>query len=145
MMCCATYSCISGKWAFWLTPLHSFSCLQMWQRHYWLKSTKFTIWLALLLRFSTSIILWRWNVNYSYLDYMIRLVYLFFFLNSRAFPFCSLKTIFLQTIKTNVMGTLNMLGLAKRVGARYLLVFLPFDVFFCLNFVVSRWIIKSFR
>lgn len=24
-----------------------------------------------------------------------------------------------QTIKTNVMGTLNMLGLAKRVGARY--------------------------
>lgn len=25
----------------------------------------------------------------------------------------------LQTIKTNVIGTLNMLGLAKRVGARY--------------------------
>jgi hypothetical protein len=24
----------------------------------------------------------------------------------------------LQTIKTNVIGTLNMLGLAKRVGAR---------------------------
>lgn len=24
-----------------------------------------------------------------------------------------------QTIKTNVMGTLNMLGLAKRVGARF--------------------------
>ncbi|KAF3536624.1 hypothetical protein F2Q69_00019307 [Brassica cretica] len=28
---------------------------------------------------------------------------------------------FLQTIKTNVMGTMNMLGLAKRVGARILL------------------------
>jgi len=26
-----------------------------------------------------------------------------------------------KTIKTNVMGTLNMLGLAKRVGARFLL------------------------
>lgn len=25
----------------------------------------------------------------------------------------------LQTIKTNVIGTLNMLGLAKRVGARF--------------------------
>ena len=26
-----------------------------------------------------------------------------------------------KTIKTNVVGTLNMLGLAKRVGARFLL------------------------
>lgn len=31
-----------------------------------------------------------------------------------------------QTIKTNVMGTLNMLGLAKRVGARYGLIFVSF-------------------
>jgi FlaA1/EpsC-like NDP-sugar epimerase len=30
-----------------------------------------------------------------------------------------------QTIKTNVIGTLNMLGLAKRVGAR--LVIMPID------------------
>lgn len=30
---------------------------------------------------------------------------------------CVNNSIF-QTIKTNVMGTLNMLGLAKRVGAR---------------------------
>jgi hypothetical protein len=30
----------------------------------------------------------------------------------------------LQTIKTNVMGTLNMLGLAKRVGARCVICFL---------------------
>jgi FlaA1/EpsC-like NDP-sugar epimerase len=28
------------------------------------------------------------------------------------------EIIFIQTIKTNVIGTLNMLGLAKRVGAR---------------------------
>ncbi|KAK9123595.1 hypothetical protein Sjap_013197 [Stephania japonica] len=27
----------------------------------------------------------------------------------------------IKTIKTNVMGTLNMLGLAKRIGARFLL------------------------
>ncbi|CAA3033369.1 UDP-glucuronic acid decarboxylase 1 [Olea europaea subsp. europaea] len=30
-------------------------------------------------------------------------------------------TIFARDRKTNVMGTLNMLGLAKRVGARFLL------------------------
>jgi len=28
------------------------------------------------------------------------------------------RVVTLQTIKTNVIGTLNMLGLAKRVGAR---------------------------
>lgn len=32
----------------------------------------------------------------------------------------NLISYFWQTIKTNVIGTLNMLGLAKRVGARYL-------------------------
>ena len=31
---------------------------------------------------------------------------------------------FLQTIKTNVMGTMNMLGLAKRVGARFITYYL---------------------
>lgn len=29
-----------------------------------------------------------------------------------------IENLFSQTIKTNVIGTLNMLGLAKRVGAR---------------------------
>jgi len=29
------------------------------------------------------------------------------------------EIIIIQTIKTNVIGTLNMLGLAKRVGARF--------------------------
>lgn len=47
-------------------------------------------------------------------------------------------TIILQTIKTNVMGTLNMLGLAKRVGARYRIVFLLLG----LKFVVDGWVIK---
>jgi len=32
--------------------------------------------------------------------------------------YLTFKGITLQTIKTNVIGTLNMLGLAKRVGAR---------------------------
>ena len=37
--------------------------------------------------------------------------------DNNGFP-CKL-CVSLQTIKTNVIGTLNMLGLAKRVGARY--------------------------
>jgi len=44
----------------------------------------------------------------------------------------------LQTIKTNVMGTLNMLGLAKRVGARCVICFL-FGLWpFCLT--CSVWL-----
>lgn len=43
-------------------------------------------------------------------------VYILFFLLC---GLVSLIQIMSQTIKTNVIGTLNMLGLAKRVGARY--------------------------
>ncbi|RZS14020.1 hypothetical protein BHM03_00045678, partial [Ensete ventricosum] len=39
----------------------------------------------------------------------------FFFLRRMNTDF---KMVLLQTIKTNVIGTLTMLGLAKRVGAR---------------------------
>ena len=33
-----------------------------------------------------------------------------------------------QTIKTNVIGTLNMLGLAKRVGARLVIIYLDSEL-----------------
>lgn len=55
-----------------------------------------------------------------------------------------------QTIKTNVIGTLNMLGLAKRVGARlgHLILYLLFfttssECIFSLLILLSRILLTS--
>jgi len=58
--------------------------------------------------------------------------------------YLTFKGITLQTIKTNVIGTLNMLGLAKRVGARLAIFsFLLLNILSIIKLLVSVGFTKS--
>jgi hypothetical protein len=58
--------------------------------------------------------------------------------------YLTFKGLTLQTIKTNVIGTLNMLGLAKRVGARSAIFsFLFLNILLIIKLLVSVGFTKS--
>ncbi|RRT38689.1 hypothetical protein B296_00039812 [Ensete ventricosum] len=115
-----------------------FTCFQMSQRNCWSRLIRSIILLAQLLQFFTSTTLLRFELPWKKADsedrtsyhlfyhtlhdYCISLIDCLFICHTYILNFEVITSAFdiYQTIKTNVIGTLNMLGLAKRVGARWI-------------------------